>query len=138
VTQADELADQLQAGIDESNTELAAITDQSWSTVVTSAEGWTVGHTAHHIAGGYGQSRCGVPVVIDNASMTVRTTLNTRCLEAHGSEPPRGHTGDAPRAWAAPGTEGATATAVCSTRCLFEGTRRAPARLVPGYSQSTF
>jgi hypothetical protein len=95
VTQADELADQLQAGLDEINTELAAISDHSWSTVVTSAEGWTLGHTAHHIAEGYGQSRAwideaidtGHPIVIDAASVTLRNTLNTRCLEAHGSEP---------------------------------------------------
>jgi hypothetical protein len=95
VTQADELADQLQAGIAEINAELATIGDQSWFSVVTTAEGWTVGHTAHHIAEGYAQSRVwideaidtGRPVVIDDAAITLRSTINAGCLEAHGAEP---------------------------------------------------
>ena len=56
MSEADELANQLQSGLDEINAELSAIPEQSWFSVVTAAEGWTIGHTAHHIAEGYAQS----------------------------------------------------------------------------------
>jgi hypothetical protein len=95
VTQADKLADQLQAGIDEINAELAAIPDQSWFSVVTTAEYWSVGHTAQHVAEGYGQSLAwidesiamGRPVVIDEAAVTARNAINANCLEEHGAQP---------------------------------------------------
>lgn len=94
MTEAEELAAELERAIAAINQELAAISDERWSSTITEAEGWTVGHTAHHIAEGYGQSLAwisaaatsGQPVVVDAGSIGRVHAANARCLEDHGVE----------------------------------------------------
>jgi hypothetical protein len=95
MTQAEELAAELGRAIAQVNQELSTISDDQWSGAVTAAEGWTVGHTAHHIGEGYGQSlawieeaaQSGQPVVLDAEVGLPRIhAANARCLEQHGAE----------------------------------------------------
>ena len=91
-TRADEVANELQGAIAQINRELSDIPHEHWSTL-TAAEGWTVGHCAHHIAEGYSQSRrwidtaveSGQPVLLDG-EVTRINEANARCLELHGDE----------------------------------------------------
>jgi hypothetical protein len=92
-TRADEIADELQGAVAQINRELSVIPREQWSSV-TAAEGWTVGHCAHNIAEGYGQSlrwidaavERGQPIVLDD-EVTRVNEANARCLELHGDEP---------------------------------------------------
>lgn len=95
MTEAEQLASELQAAIDGINEELAQISEERWSSTITAAEGWSVGHTAHHIGEGYQQSlswieqagRTGQPVVLDPAVDIPRINVaNARCLNEHGAE----------------------------------------------------
>jgi Mycothiol maleylpyruvate isomerase N-terminal domain len=96
MSEAEQLADELKAELGRVNDELAAIPESRWSTSVTQAEGWTVGHTAHHIAEGYALNRSwverassgGRPVVLDPAvDIPAVNEANARCLKEHGNEP---------------------------------------------------
>ena len=91
-TRANQIADELERAVAQINQELSDIPQDHWSTV-TAAEGWTVGHCAHHVAEGYGQSlrwieaavESGQPVALDS-EVTRISEANARCLEVHGDE----------------------------------------------------
>src|SRR5215472_16841398 len=91
-TRAKQIADELERAVVQINQELSDIPHEHWSSV-TAAEVWTVGHCAHHIAEGYGQSlrwidaavESGQPIVLDN-EVTRVNEANARCLELHGDE----------------------------------------------------
>jgi hypothetical protein len=95
MSEADQLAHELEAAIEQINSEVARIDPEAWASVSTAAEGWSVGHTAHHIAEGYTQSRTwiaeamrsGEPVVLDPAVAIPRVNAeNAKCLETHNDE----------------------------------------------------
>jgi hypothetical protein len=90
------LADELQAATDSIDQELQALSDERWNNGVSKPEGWPVGHVAHHIAEGYGQSLRwieravseGKPVELNPAvDIPAINVANAHCLEAHGAEP---------------------------------------------------
>ena len=91
-TRANQIADELERAVAQINQELSDIPHEHWSNV-TAAEGWTVGHCAHHIAEGYGQSlrwidaavESGQPVALDG-EITRINEANARCLDLHGDE----------------------------------------------------
>ncbi|MBV9544183.1 MAG: DinB family protein [Chloroflexi bacterium] len=96
MAEAEQLAEQLEAELARVNDELAAIAEPRWSNSVTQSEGWSVGHTAHHIAEGYALNRTwiekatsqGHPVVLDPAiDIPAQNEANARCLAEHGDEP---------------------------------------------------
>lgn len=95
MSEAEQIAAELQQALDAIQHELERIPSEQWTSAVTSAEGWTVGHTAHHIAEGYGQSRAWIqecvstaqPVVLDPAVGIPRINeANARCLAEHNDE----------------------------------------------------
>ena len=95
MAESEQVAQQLQSELTRVNDELAAIAEPRWSESITQSEGWTVGHTAHHIAEGYDLNRrwierassAGQPVVLDPAvDVPAINDANARCLEEHGAE----------------------------------------------------
>jgi hypothetical protein len=71
MTNAEELAGELEAATDTIHTEVAAIADDCWSNAITGPLGWLIGHTAHHIDEGYLQSPSRIEQAVVDARLIV-------------------------------------------------------------------